>query len=351
MNYGGLENFIMNIYRNIDRNKIQFDFLVNKNEKGKFHDEIHNLGGRIFTIDHFTPLNYFNYVKKLDNFFKIHNYKVVHSHINSNSAIILKVAKNNNIPVRISHSHIDREGGNYKIVKKILRKYVNKYSTIKFACGKEAGAWLFKKDFKIINNAIDSKKFEYNLDDYIKIRKNLNISDDEKAFIHVGRFNSQKNHKFLLEIFKELNKSHNNFKLFLVGDGELREEILKKVKIDNIKNIIYLGLRSDINNLLKGMDYFIMPSLYEGLPVSIIEAQAAGLRVFASNTISKDVNITNNVKFFDITDLRNCVNVIISNLEYTRINTREIIIKNGYDINNLSDYLSKIYLENERKTL
>ena len=345
MNYGGLENFIMNVYRNIDRDKIQFDFLVNKEGKGKFDDEIISMGGRIYKISSFSPYNYFSYVKKLDAFFKQMNYGVIHSHINSSSAIVLAVAKKNNIKIRISHSHIDREGGNYKFLKKILKNFVNKNATIKLACDEDAGKWLFKKNFNVVRNAIDTTKFEFDKLKADSVKKILNINSGELSFIHVGRFDPQKNHKFLIELFEDLVKYNKSFKLFLVGEGQLKNQIINLVKEKKLENnVFFLGARNDVHILLQGMDYFLMPSLYEGLPITLIEAQASGIRIFASNTISKNVNLTNNMFFLDINDKESFIKCIIDNLKYERYNTKELLVDKNYDIKDLVNYLEKIYL-------
>ena len=292
MQQGGTENFIMNIYRNIDRNKIQFDFLVNR--KGVFEEEIKNLGGRVYYIPALQNVGQIRYKKKLDEFFKNHKeYKIIHSHLNQVSGLILERAKKANIPIRIAHSHSNRfwySNNLIKLYKMYLKTKIEKSANYKFACSVDAGKFMFGKnsEFKVINNFIDAKKYIYNEEIRKKVRKQLNI--DENIFVigYVGRFEVAKNPIFALKVFKEFLKLNPNSKFLMIGKGSLKNEVISYIEENNIKdNVIMLEDRNDINELMQAMDYFILSSIYEGLGIVLIEAQAAGLKCIAAKDVIK----------------------------------------------------------------
>src|SRR5690606_33664746 len=303
MNRGGAESMIMNYYRNIDRTKIQFDFLLHRKEKGAFDEEILSLGGKIYKLDPIHPLTYQKYKQNLEEFFKKHSeYSIIHSHINALSFIVLGVAKKTGIKVRISHSHtaiqsevilnifkkgVERTTMMKEFIQHLLRQKVRRASTHNFACSKKAGQWLFGEtgDFIIINNAIDTSKFIFNPDLKRTIKESLKLSN-KRIIGHVGRFSEEKNHFFLIEIFKEILMIENDYHLVLIGGGNLTLKVKKLVDDLNISDkVSFLGIRDDIPNLLQAMDAFVFPSIYEGLPVTLIEAQASGLKIFASKNI------------------------------------------------------------------
>lgn len=287
MNRGGLETMLMNYYRQIDRQKMQFDFLVHRQERASYDDEIEAMGGRIFRLPVLNPFS-LSYKKALENFFEEHpEYQIVHVHQDCMSSVILKMAKKYNVAVRIAHSHNSNQDKNLKyLIKLYYRKKISKYATHLFACGEEAGKWMFcGENFEILNNAIDTSKYVYNEKIREHMRSQLGILQDELVVGHVGRFNYSKNHEFLIEIFEELSKKI-PCKLLLVGDGELRQMIEEKVKAKNLEEkVILAGIRSDVAELMQAMDVFVFPSNYEGLPVTIIEAQAAGLPCLISDKV------------------------------------------------------------------
>lgn len=302
---GGSETMIMNYYRNIDRSKVQFDFLVHGEEIGDYEEEVEKLGGSIYRV----PLmkDFFNYQNALDAFFSKYKCKIIHSHINSQGAFVLQKAKKHKIPFRIAHSHIALSSNidNLKsLIKLYLRKKLKKNATHYYACGLEAGEWLYGKEsnFEIIPNAIVSENFKYSKKSRKKIRKELGV--DEKFVIgHVGRFFLQKNHSYILKIYSELLKIKTESVLILVGDGSLRSQIEEESKKLGIYNdIFYLGVREDISDLLHAFDIFLFPSLYEGLPVTLIEAQCAGLKIFSSNTVTKEVEITDLITYLSLSE-------------------------------------------------
>lgn len=350
MDRGGAETMIMNHYRAIDRTKIQFDFLVHRSHQGAYDNEIRQLGGRIYRAFPIRPWNYCKYFKFLNKFFNEHyaDFIAVHSHIQENSGFPLKYAKKYGIKCRISHSHIADLGIDYKYpFRKYGKYYVNKYASEKFACGKDAGIFLYGKKSKFItfNNAIDSNKFKYNTEILIKTRAKLGI---ENKFVigHIGRFCYQKNHTYIIDIFNELLKLKPNSTLVLVGDGPLRSGIEDKVnKLQIQNNVLFLGIRGDISDLMQAFDILLFPSLFEGLPVSIIEAQAAGLPCVLSDTIDNKTAITPNVSFISLSaDIQKWVETLLSFQDFERKDTSEYIINANYDIHRNATWLTNFYL-------
>lgn len=229
MGRGGLETMLMNYYRHIDRSKVQFDFLVHRDFEADYDQEILSLGGRIYHLPRLNPFS-IHYHKELNLFFKNHpEYQIVHVHQDCMSSIALKAAHRNHVPVRIAHSHNANQDKNIKyLIKRYFMRSIPQYATHLFACGEEAGNWMFNgKKFIVLNNAIDTKKFAYDIDKRNLIRDKLGITDD-LIIGHVGRFHRQKNHDFLIDIFNEVHKIINNSKLLLVGTGNLEDEIRKK---------------------------------------------------------------------------------------------------------------------------
>jgi glycosyltransferase involved in cell wall biosynthesis len=352
MNRGGAETLLMNLYRNIDRSKIQFDFLTCK--EGVFDEEIKQLGGNVYRIPYITDVGHFKYRKNLEEFFTCHlDYKIVHSHLDKMSGLVMQAAKKARIPVRISHSHnTNSEGGMAaKLYKWYIGQLINPNATNYYACSQLAGEWLFKKRAaaaSILKNGIDLDQFQYSSQTRREIREELHIPEKNIVFGHVARFAHQKNHEFLIEVFAEFCKSEKDSVLLLVGDGPLRQEVEKKVfdlKINN--KVKFLGVRSDIPRILQALDLFIFPSLHEGLPVSLIEAQGAGLPCFISDQISKEVDMGMGlVEFLPLNNKRLWIETIkkresISNRGKLNL---EPIIQKGYNIKITASKLEEFYL-------
>ena len=230
MNRGGLETMIMNYYRNIDRKKIQFDFLVHRGYRASYDDEIESYGGKIYRLSRLIPWSK-NYIKMLDAFFQDHpEYKIVHVHQDCLSGVILKVAEKTGVPIRIAHSHSSSQDKNLKyLIKLWYKRWIPKYATDLFACGKEAGDWMFGgAKYKIINNAISAKVYTFDAGKRDVMRKELNLGNAFTLGL-TARFSWAKNHHFLLDIFDEVLKMDPSAKLLLVGDGELRKDIEAKM--------------------------------------------------------------------------------------------------------------------------
>lgn len=352
MNRGGLETMIMNYYREIDKNKIQFDFLTHRNEEKDYDEEIKDLGGRIYNLPPLNPLDP-KYRLSLEQFFKGHQeYSIVHCHLDTMSAYPLSVAKRYNIPVRIAHSHTAIQIIDYKypfrmISKVVIPLYANKL----FACGKNAGEWMFpNKSFETLKNAIALNRYVYNPVSACSKKKELGI---EKKYVigHVGSFSATKNHDYLIDVFKNVIEKKPDSILMLVGEGNLESKIRKKVKKLSLANsVIFMGQRADIPELLEAMDLFMFPSLYEGLGLAFIEAQASGLPCIISDKVPTEASIASNIVSLSLGNSMEWANrAIRESNRVSRANNIEAMKKSGYDIRENALWLEKFYVEAVRK--
>ena len=306
---GGVEAVVMNYYRNINRKRIQFDFICDEDSTNIPYDEIEKLGGKVILIPPYQKV--FSYHRELKRVLKEGNYQIVHSHINALSVFSLWAAKSAKVPVRIAHSHSTTNKKEWKknLLKQVLRPFSKLFATDYFCCSELAGRWLFgnhaynKGRVYLLNNAIDLDKFKYNEKIRTSKRKELNIADDQLVIGHIGRFVAQKNHTFLIDIFNEIYKRNKKAVLVLAGQGPLMEDIENKVNdLGLTRAVKFLGQRSDANELYQAFDVFLFPSLYEGLGMVLIEAQASGLPSVASTEVPKIANIINGVDFLDLTE-------------------------------------------------
>lgn len=352
MNRGGAETLLMNLYRNIDRSKVQFDFLTSK--EGVFDPEIREMGGQIYRIPYISEVGHTNYVKKLNQFFKENaKYKIVHSHMDKMSGLILLAAKKAGIPVRIAHSHNTRSEGGLpsQLYKWYSGKKINLSATHSFACSTDAAKWLFKKNHHqahILKNGIECKKFQFSMEIRREFRKKLGIHPGCLVIGHIGRFNHQKNHNFLLEIFAEVIKKYSDTQLILIGDGLLRREVESKIKELNLeKNVKLLGVREDIHRLLQAFDLFVFPSLHEGLPVTLIEAQAAGLPCIIADTITKEVDMeVTKIAYLSLRDKNLWVKTILhlAKQNLPRKISEKTFNQQGYNIQQTAGLTQEMYL-------
>ena len=305
MGTGGMETLVINFYRCIDREKVQFDFLVHKSTKGFYDQEIESLGGRIYRLSVLEDKNFYKYLKDLDAFFKGHTeYKVVHCHHNCFGVFVLKAAKKANVPCRIAHSHIADFTKNAKgFFKYCISRLFKMYATDYFACGNDAGKYMFgNRKFKVISNGIDIEKFRFNYEIRRKKRQEYSYNNNF-VIIHVGRFFDQKNHEFLIDVFDNIRREESLARLILVGIGPLKEKIESKVKKLGLENHVWFaGQRSDVNELLCASDVFLFPSLYEGLPVTLVEAQCSGIPIVCSDRITEEVKICPNFKMLSLNE-------------------------------------------------
>ena len=347
MGRGGLETMIMNYYRHIDRSQIQFDFLVHRDFRADYDDEIEALGGIIYRLPRLVPWS-ITYNKSLDAFFASHpEYKIVHVHQDCLSGVILKAAQKQGVPVRIAHSHSSSQDKNLKYLLKLFyMRQIPRYATQLFACGKEAGDWMFRgASYRVMNNAVDTKKYIYSPEMRDRMRCQLGISKDAFVVGHVGRFDPVKNHTFLIDVFACLKKKRENAILLLVGDGVMRVEMEKKVAALGIADhVVFTGVRDDVHHLMQAMDIFVFPSIYEGLGIVAIEAQAAGLPCCVADTLPDEVAITELVQFRSLEDgADQWAEWVLGRTKESRRDTLEDIQKAGYDISSTSVWLENFY--------
>lgn len=348
MGRGGLETMLMNYYRHMDRTKVQFDFLVHRDFKADYDDEIQSLGGRIFHLPRLIPWSPF-YRRDLKKFFKDHSeYKIVHSHLDCMAGIPLKYAKKNGIPVRIAHAHSSNQTKDKKYLLKLMfKRNIKKNATYLFACAQDAGLWMFGCDqFHVMNNAIDTKVYVVNKQIGIEVRQELQIPNDAFVVGHVGRFAPPKNHKFIIKVFAEVLKEKQNAFLLLVGDGDLRGETeALTVELGIQDNVIFAGMRSDVNRMLQAMDVFLFPSVYEGLPLAIIEAQAAGVPCLISDKVPIECRKTDLVSQLSLNDSVSAwKDAVIYAGKVLKRDTSKEILDAGFDICQNAKWLEDFYL-------
>ena len=350
MNRGGIENMLMNLYRNINREEVQFDFVVHRDTEGNFDKEISMLNGNIYHAPHYNVFNHFQYVKWWKDFFIAHpEYKIIHSHTYAIASIQLSIAKKYGLKT-IVHSHSSSTGHGLKaLVKSFLQKRISVIPDYMFSCSDKAGVWLFgsesikKSNYFLLKNAIDTEKFSYNSHVRSQIKEEFGLAD-ELVLGHVGNFTDPKNYPFILRVFQNLIKKNNNCKLLLVGNGPLIDFVKKQaIDLEISDHIIFTGTRTDVYNVLQAFDFFIFPSLFEGLPVTVIEAQASGLRCLISDRITDEVCITDLVKQLPIDNTDIWVDEILNNSEYLRRDMKKEISIAGYDIKSTTEWLSSFY--------
>ena len=349
MDRAGLETMLMNYYRHIDRSKVQFDFLTHRHERGAYDDEIESMGGKIYYAPRLMPQNYLRYFRWMKQFFEEHpEYQIVHSHIDAMSFFPLFAAKLNRIPVRISHSHSSKLDLDFKLPIKYMAKILlPKVSNVYFSCGVKAGRFLYKNEvFEKVNNASDIDKFKFSEVIRQKKRKELCI-DNQFVIGHVGRYCYIKNQMFLLDVFNEYLKYNRNSVLLLIGKGPDEEQLREKAKKMNLdEKVKFLIDRDDVHELYQTMDIFVMPSLFEGLPVVSVEAQINGLTCVMSDKISDEVQITDSVHMLSLKKTAVEWAEYINRLSCKRnSNAIEQIKAGGYDISIESEKLMNKYID------
>ena len=346
MSYGGLENLLMNYYRHMDRNRIQFDFLTHVEIHQDFEEEIAALGGRLYRLPRMNPLSS-SYRSVLHSFLEEHKeYRVIHSHLNCTAGVPLKPAMELGIPMRIAHAHSSNLNWNPKVLIKLwCKQSIPKYATHLFACGEKAGSWMFKgKEFTLMRNAIDVADFSYDPIRSRQMREQLGITG-KFVLGHVGQFRQEKNHLFLIRVFHEVLKKEPNAALILVGKGpemEKTKELCRSLGITD--SVHFLGARPDIPDLMQGMDVFILPSLFEGLPVTMIEAQASGLPFVLSDRVPPECMLSETgIRLSLDAPLTQWADTVLSYREFPRTNTAELLRSAGYDVEANAKWLEEFY--------
>lgn len=349
MEAGGTQAFLMNLYRNIDRNKIQFDFLVEYEEKEFYDDEIISLGGKIYYTNFRKTLNVIKFKKTLSNILKEHpEYKIVHIHATAIGKICTDTAKKCGVKTIIAHTHNNSAVKDWKYYPKILlRKLYTHGPTDFFACSEDAGRYTFKnKKFTVIYNAIDINKFLFKQKVRKEFRKELNL-EDKFVIGNIGRLHKQKNQSFLIDVFNEIQKKKDSAVLLIIGKGPLKNELEEKVKNLGISSkVFFLENRKDIERIYQGMDVFVLPSLFEGLGIVAIEAQTSGLPVIASTGVAKEANITDNIRNIDLNEpIDAWVEAICKAKVKNRRSIENIVRKSKFNIKNNTKFLQEFYLK------
>jgi len=351
MNRGGAETFIMNVYRKIDRSRVQFDFLLHNPEPGDYDEEIRQLGGHIY----YAPSRRDGIIENrraLNRFFKEHTeFAAAHQHLSSCSYIEpLRYAKKHGIKIRIAHSHSTKEDGSrlHELMHRLQRPALRRIATHLWACSDLSAVWTYGPHAKnkIINNGIQTDSFCYDAEKRQLFRKQYGIED---AFCIglVGRFVPAKNHSRLLAIFDALQKKHSQAVLMLVGVGPLMDEAKKETERRELTGrVIITGISEGIAGMMSAMDVFVMPSLFEGLPVTLVEAQATGLPCIVSDVITRDVALTDYIHYLPLSMADDiwCEKI----LEYTKWERPEDaalqVKRRGFDIQTTVQNLEDTYL-------
>ena len=371
-NLGGAESRVMDLYRQMDKEEIQFDFLVHSDaikhagddpnaRVPQFYDEeIKAMGGNIYVLPRFKLYNYFAYRKAIHAFFaEHHEFKVVQGHMTSTASIYLPIAKKHGIPITVAHC---RSGGVDKGIKgvltKLLRKNLYKKTDYCFACSRLAGINAYgekrlnKGMVKIIYNAVDAGKFAYDPEKRNQMRKQLNI-EDKLVLGHVGRFELPKNHPYLIEIFASLCSMRSDGVLVLLGDGPDRAKMEEKCEELGIRDkVLFMGIRTQTENYYQAFDLFLLPSLYEGMPGVLVEAQAAGLKCLVSDTVTKEAKATDLVTYMDIEQPPSVwAREILAQANYDRRVTYREMVESGFDIKRQADAYRNFYLNGDSSRL
>ncbi len=361
MNGGGAEQMVMNYYRAIDREKVQFDFYLFKGSKYVPVEDIKAMGGRIFVLPTFRhPFRYMKVLKKL---LSENGYDIVHCHLSTLSGMALKAAKKAGVRVRILHNHSTSGGAREltrNIAKSVLKPFAKQYATDYLACSELAARWMYRnmpvcgltekappvKVARVMRNAVDTDKFRYDGKKRSELRKELNIPASMTVFGHIGRFCPQKNQSFLIDIFNQILAQHKNSVLIMAGEGSDKELIQARVIAAGISDrVIFAGQRSDTEKLYSAIDCFLLPSNYEGLPVVGVEAQSAGLYCLFSDKVTKEAKLTDSVQYLSLkTSAADwaCAAVCCSKLRNKK--GAEQVRKAGYDINDAARELEEFYL-------
>lgn len=348
---GGVEKYIVNILQNIDNTKFEIDLLVKDNIDGLNETRINGFYNKIYKIPKIKrhPLKVWQYIKDIS---RKNKYDVIHFNLGNANMIVyalpLKLFFKDSKLIFHSHNGDDAK----KITHYISRPILNMIADKRIACSKTAASWMYGKRANaiLLNNAIDTEKFLFNETTRNRIRKELKIED---CFVigHIGRFDKQKNHKCLIDIFYQLKKVHQNVALMLIGSGILEEEIKKYVKELKLENeVMFLGVKDNTNEYYQAMDLFVLPSLFEGLPIVAIEAQTSGLKCILSDNIDKNTRITDNVIFLPTDNVELWKNNILKTikLKHKRKNMMKEIINANYDLKTEIKRIEKIYVEDSK---
>ena len=352
---GGAETMCMNLYRNIDRSKVQFDFVTHSAKPCAYDEEIRSLGGRIFVAPRFQAWNIQQYTSWWKRHLSQHpEHKIIHGHMFTVAPIYFHVAhKAGRVTIGHSHSSEPLEKKTLKSeFKRVLKTRMEAESDYCLACSEQAGAYLFpNKEYYVLNNAIDSAQFAFDAAARSAVRSEFGLTEDNILLCVVGSLISVKNPFGTIEIFQQYHARNPETKLLWCGMGNLHDEVQKRIHDCGLeKEILLAGVRSDIPKVLQAADVYLMPSLYEGLPVSAIEAQAAGLPCILSDRISRETAITDRCSFVPLENTAAWIEAIEEGIQKGRSDTMQQIIDAGYDIHTTAKWLQDFYLKIAPKT-
>ena len=356
---GGAESRVMDSYRHLDRSQIQFDFCVHSQEEGFFDREIESLGGHIYRVPRFRVVNWFSYRKAWKEFFRAHSangrpvYAAVHGHMTSTASIYLPIAKAAGVPLAIAHARsAGVDPGLKGAMTRFLRRNLGKKADVCLTCSRLAGEAVFGKKMveegrvTTVPNAIDAAEFAFSEKTREQKRAELGIGAREFVIGHVGRFGHMKNHAFLLDVFAEIHKKLPDSRLLLVGEGGLMGSVREKAASLGLSDrVIFTGNQARVADFYMVMDYFVFPSIFEGLPGSVIEAQAAGLRCLVSDSVTDEVLITPLAQARSLTEgAAAWAQEVLSLRNYERKQMAQAIKDAGFDVSDQVKFLERLYL-------
>lgn len=353
-NVGGTETFVMNLYRHVNREKIQFDFLVDHDKKLAFEDEIIQMGGRVFYEYYYVREKNKPEYRSPEDFFATHtDIDAVHLNVQEINTLVrvLQAAKKAGIQTRILHSHnagyMHERTMKQRLYEIYARMQMKGLVTQRFACSDAAAAFLFrgKGEYRVIPNAIDVKRFEFQPDIRQKIRTELGIHEDEVLLGFVGSFNYQKNIGFLLDIIRGCVQKNKKYKLLMLGQGPLFEEAQKTIcEYELVRHVICPGNKQNVNEYLSAMDVFVLPSRFEGFGIVLLEAQANGLPcVTSKDVVPGAANVTGNVKYLPLESGAMYWTEEICTMECCRYDGQAVIGGSDYDISKMVEMMENIY--------
>jgi len=348
MDRGGAETFIMNLYRSLDRSRFQFDFVLHCNYKSDYEEEILSLGGKIYKLPSYKFFNESSFRKTYEDFFKCHpEYRIIHGHNINSASVYLDVANRCGLNT-ISHCHCSSNGkGPAAWIRDFKRRNLSKIAKHRFACSIEAGKWAYGKDasFRVIKNGIITQNFTWDETRRFDTRKALGIGTDTIVLGNVGRLQKEKNQAFAIKVFSKFHSENPDSKLIITGTGPLDAELKNMTRSLGLdESVIFTGLRTDVGNLLCAMDVFLFPSIFEGLPLTLIEAQCSGLPCIVSDIITDEVDIAGLIRKVSLSSpIEKWTDAIMESLKTQREGKTEIIKKSGFDISQTATEMENFY--------
>ena len=346
MGSGGAESFLMNMCRHMDPEKVQFDFLLRSNEN-IYTDELNSMGCRVYYTASF-PRHWLKNMVQTWRIIRQNQYKIIHVHANALLYVFpLLIAKKLGVPCRIMHSHNSSMAYKSALpIHQFFRNRIHRIATHCFACSEQAGEWMFPGQYEIIHNAIEVDKFRFDQTAREKIRAEWNLPADAFVIGHVGRFWEQKNHAFLLNVFSKVLQQKPDAYLVLIGEGGMEQQIRDLACDLSLRDhVIFAGVRKDVNQALSAFDVFAFPSIYEGLGIVVIEAQANGLATVCSEAVPDKAILIHNVKRISLNKGPEFWADVIIQSDTQRVESGHILVKAGYDINMEAEQLQDFYCE------